>query len=591
MKNKRKAQAQAGGNNKLLKRSPPISVVDDSVLSKIATSAAPRSAAGDHQVPDLSCSVWGLLTKGLQHEELLYRLVLLFLRPAGQCHTICAVDKDAAQNFYLALKQLCKATYFSDKMTKKQVKVNLSSLTSSTAIVTDTVAAAGMIRDSMGPRIKDVICIIHAFRTNEGHSHSGALFRNFPTATHVVLGATTQHLLSYPKRFPMPAGSFCHKASARIALAIKIVSLTSGIQLEPGLTERESPICTSDLSNQIIRLRNKLKVLMSEDIDAPHWDHSKKVIVDSIAKHKDIKVISNADTMIKMAVLGMVPSDIGGREAHGGASSGRTLARSQWMDRASGKSFGGSWSTIRCGASCDDISRRVCGNMNCMKDYFLNRASRMCTSTAACNLKSAATHEEAKGLFPKNVIQTLGLCKVVLFSWKPNPLGDDDTWGGRYGKACGHNEVAMFFARPFAPIEVLNTHLCSRASPAPGNKHYEGCLEFLTQQCCWFKKSMHIWDDSSFHFIDRGGRHSVTPKTNLLQYKLSKLRFLVDQCKWLCINEPDMGDISVMLTYCHLTVRISLCLSTITHGFPESVCNRIGSFLLLGSPSTWRECI
>ena len=34
-------------------------------------------------------------------------------------------------------------------------------------------------------------------------------------------------------------------------------------------------------------------------------------------------------------------------------------------------------------------------------------------------------------------------------------------WGGTWGKACGHNEVVMHVMRPFAPLEVVNTRVCS----------------------------------------------------------------------------------------------------------------------------------
>jgi hypothetical protein len=55
-------------------------------------------------------------------------------------------------------------------------------------------------------------------------------------------------------------------------------------------------------------------------------------------------------------------------------------------------------------------------------------------------------------------------------------------------------------------MEVLNTHVCSLKSPAPGNEGHDGCLEFLRAQCIFFGRSFTIWDDEFFHFIDSEGK-------------------------------------------------------------------------------------
>ena len=66
------------------------------------------------------------------------------------------------------------------------------------------------------------------------------------------------------------------------------------------------------------------------------------------------------------------------------------------------------------------------------------------------------------------------------------------------GKPCGHNEVVMHAVRPFAPLEVLNTRCCSRKAPAPGNKGFDGCLEFLACRCRAKKTPTTVWDSNAF---------------------------------------------------------------------------------------------
>ena len=68
-------------------------------------------------------------------------------------------------------------------------------------------------------------------------------------------------------------------------------------------------------------------------------------------------------------------------------------------------------------------------------------------------------------------------------------------------KACSHNETTMFFLRPFAPIEVLNSRVCSITSPAPGNNGFEGCLDFLRRACAESKRGMFYLDNESISYI------------------------------------------------------------------------------------------
>jgi hypothetical protein len=141
---------------------------------------------------------------------------------------------------------------------------------------------------------------------------------------------------------------------------------------------------------------------------------------------------------------------------------------------------------------------------------------------------------EEVDLASKKLLKQFKECKVVGFGWRPHNRGDDE-WGGPYGKCCGHNEVAMFFCRPFAPMEVLNTHVCSKASPAPGNEGYDGCLEFLQAQCRFFSRPMSVWDDSYFHFIGTDGVDRPLAKKSLLQWTPPRIRVVMENMRHLTV--------------------------------------------------------
>ena len=94
----------------------------------------------------------------------------------------------------------------------------------------------------------------------------------------------------------------------------------------------------------------------------------------------------------------------------------------------------------------------------------------------------------------------------------------------------------MHFLRPFAPLEVLNTHLCSAASPAPGNQGFHGCLEFLVAQTQWHSRASTVWDNEHFHFIDASGCHHKYKKENLLPLPLRVLKILILNLKAFTIE-------------------------------------------------------
>lgn len=89
------------------------------------------------------------------------------------------------------------------------------------------------------------------------------------------------------------------------------------------------------------------------------------------------------------------------------------------------------------------------------------------------------------------------------------------------------DKVVLQHLRPFAPLEVINTRVCSKASPAPGNTGFDGCLELLSLTCRAHGRALTVWDDSSFIHVDKAGACSTLPKQAMLHVPLPALRFLV----------------------------------------------------------------
>lgn len=75
-------------------------------------------------------------------------------------------------------------------------------------------------------------------------------------------------------------------------------------------------------------------------------------------------------------------------------------------------------------------------------------------------------------------------------------------------------------------MEVMNTRVCSKASPAPGNTGFDGCLELLSLECRARERALTVWDDASFHHIDKAGVCSSLRKQAMLHLSLPALRFL-----------------------------------------------------------------
>ena len=255
---------------------------------------------------------------------------------------------------------------------------------------------------------------------------------------------------------------------------------------------------------------------------------------------------SNKSLRLKMEILGMlhVPDKV---ELAKQVESGRSLASTRWIDQASGHSQGWPWGVVRYGASCDSCSRNVQEVVQSLRDYVDSKAGR-----------KLPKREQEIDVVPRRLKTTLAKqCRVVAFGWRPSVFGDGEEWGGRFGKACAHNEVSMFFARPFFPLEVLNTHVCSMKSPAPGNEGHDGCMEFLRAQCIFFSQPFTVWDDKNFHWIDAKGTVSSLKKSSLLHLSDLRLKLLVPNLRRWTIESEGRRSPSEMIEAINLLLDIA----------------------------------
>ena len=396
------------------------------------------------------------------------------------------------------------------------------------------------------------------------------------------------------------------------------------------------------IAGKIEALRNKLKILMN--VPLPESKDEKRKTVDDKGKDKEnevkattkkienigeknTKIDSSATLREKMEILAMIVMPSKGGEVHKLAELGRSLAATRWMDSAissaassasasalstsslsstSSSSSSGIGSSIGSGSSNVKGSQSVTGNAVCGECYpwgdvrygasydseslkardILNAFRDYVNSKAGGRVPKRLEEEKNVG---KKLVKILKGCRIVGFGWRPHIRGDGE-WGGAYGKCCGHNEVVMFYCRPFAPMEVLNTHVCSKVSPAPGNEGYDGCLEFLQAQCRWFKKNMTVWDDKYFHFIGSDGVDRPVSKNVLLSQSVPKLKIQMLNMRYLTVQSE--GQIAPQILLDTIELFLSLASgSAIIDGLKCSlkVHRLICSYLLLGSSSSWAK--
>jgi hypothetical protein len=331
---------------------------------------------------------------------------------------------------------------------------------------------------------------------------------------------------------------------------------------------------TTDTGNEFIKVIERYSKLLPE-----------LLIVHPAGSESGPKILRK-----KMIILGMITdSAVASHNLHDKAELGRSLALTRWLDGMSGFDVGCPWGAVRAGASCDCVSLAAREVVSACRDFVTQKSQKLlaCKPSAPkeggkSTVESGAQQQKAarsKKLVKKHheqdmapqavmkasrqqqlqapfhkdsaapgVTNAAAVVSLTGLGWHPNHHPDNiEEWGGSFGKACGHNEVAMFTARPFAPFEVINTHICSARSPAPGNLGYDGCLEFLSAQCRWFQRSFVAWDDAAFYVIDNQGSVQRLRKEMLLKLPLKCLNQLMTHLKAVSV-EAARGTMKVLST-------------------------------------------
>ncbi|KAG3007245.1 hypothetical protein JG687_00006627 [Phytophthora cactorum] len=253
----------------------------------------------------------------------------------------------------------------------------------------------------------------------------------------------------------------------------------------------------------------------------------------------------------KLKVLGLVTVNAAVGTA---LTDERTSAQTQWMDFAEGRAHGGQWEgAVRHGSSKDATSLVV--------------RKKLCAARG--NAKNTS----------------------FLSKWAPNkePV-DTEKWGGAFGKVCGHNEVVMNELRAFYPQEVLNSKVCSKLFPAPGNQGFDGCLEHLRYACMTQSTSMSLWDAEYFVFISSRGRITWSKKNQLLSLSLASLQCLVPALRsWTAACGGHMPPRAVLRAI-QLCCQLGSGDRRPTDGkLPPKALKRIMSFAFGGSARLWRQ--
>ncbi|KAF1319378.1 hypothetical protein FI667_g13217, partial [Globisporangium splendens] len=325
---------------------------------------------------------------------------------------------------------------------------------------------------------------------------------------------------------------------------------------EDGTTKRKKgkkKVLSPD-EQRLQALTQKLMLLVARKLEDPNA--KKKGTAASQQPGTNDSTMTTQDGKEKLELLGLVTLSA----AVGASLSGdeRLPAQTQWMDAASGKQFGGTWDgCIRHGASKD-------------------------ASSLALRKKFVA------------VVQSNNKDQSLLGRWKPNKNPADlDKWGGAYGKVCGHNEVVMHSLRPFYPQEVLNSRVCSKVFPAPGNQGFDGCLEHLRLECLAECTPMTLWDAESFIYISGDGHVTWTKKNQLLGLSLAGLQCLMAAMRtWTLACEGRVAPktiVEAIQVCCQLGNGDLRPSATSSSSLEVKLLKRIMSFALGGSVRLWKQ--
>eukprot|EP00605_Chrysophyceae_sp_TOSAG23-4_P000127 GSChrysophyteH1.ASY1.ANO1.146.1 assembled CDS len=312
------------------------------------------------------------------------------------------------------------------------------------------------------------------------------------------------------------------------------------------------------LAGRMDSLKAKLKIAMCSPL--PGYEPWENVTTSSTKASPDIEIpktpeltqqCSSKSRRLRMELLGMVRTP-SAEEIRFQAVTGRNLAATRWLDGMScadavaqtmsdedGQLLSQSWKIIRLGAKCDSVSARVRTIVEGFRGFVSHHTGR--------NMPKREEEVQLLMSLSNGTRNALTSGRITALGWRPSSFGGEE-WGGNFGKCCAHNEVAMFYIRPFFPQEVLNTHVCSRSSPAPGNEGFDGCLEFLVAQSRFFQKAMTVWDDRYFHHIASDGEHTRVEKNEfVLRYSEAGLKDFMDDLRRWTIETRGVFPISKFL--------------------------------------------
>jgi hypothetical protein len=605
--------------------------------------------------PKVDGFAWPFKNKGNDIVADIYFLATNEARPL-----LILVDPKQLQNIVGTLKLLETTVTSISPKTCNKATLNSAKNSAITVVTVDKIADILQIKPPINFKT-----VIHT--TGSTHESRTA---QLSKAKRVFCADSSAMLQTVKSRYDPPKTPLTSlaDAKARAMVALKLSNLLKSTGSGAAAGAVDGQVITSasgaaaDLANQISSLKNKLAVLLAGDAismhvaqgnaadqsaptgSAPSTGHSAPV------RTKD----SNKMRRVKMQLLGML--DDGGMAFAG--STGRALAATRWMDGLPGELAGAPWVGVcRMGASVDEASAQARQRVQAgraLVEHFMRKkyiADHSQSQGAQGEVKRTVqvvmtganglprwTSEEEWTCLPTAVRNQLKDSVIAVTGWRPNPhCKDDEEWGGPYGKCCAHNEVAMHFVRPFHPMEVLNTHVCSCRSPAPGNallstggsggsteggrKGFDGCLEFLATQSRWRSRSQTVWDTTSIHHIDSEGRHRAYPKASLLRLSRSCLECVVPNLRMLTVQTEGQVDPLQLLQLMGLYMKIGvgdcaladMCTrsnlgrkkkkgrsnsSSTTSGESDrqegaavrsKVQGLVCSYLLHGDPQVWRE--
>eukprot|EP00903_Cladosiphon_okamuranus_P009531 g9080.t1 len=541
----------------------------------------------------------------------------------GGCHAVVFVENTAvAQELIGMLKALSLTAYaVHDRTPKAQAQEHIkrflaapSAERSSVLVLTNAALArsppsVGPVKPAHGPFLR----IVH-FDAPEGEKNAaarGRVAKSFSrgrgarTVEEVYLGGEGRDTVALaPFSFDGAGMGFIRSRLIVAKKLSKAVALSAGEGEDRGMQraataaglEWDGDAGQSDTgaaaakrekrrahAQQAAALRQKVSVLLCQPL-LPQ--PSSAATSTTTASSKTAVQQSSKELRKKMAVLGMIHGPQGGAAGtplddaagaggkdKGGAGAGapeeRAAAQTRWLDGCNGEVFGGAWAgSVRRGASCDCTSREVRARVEAAK-----RAGRGGGGSGGGGGKGGAG---------------LDATTAALAKWNPNPdTPDPERWGGRWGKPCGHNEVVLQHLRPFAPMEVVNTRVCSRTSPAPGNAGFDGCLELLSLTCRAHERALTVWDETSFVHIDGAGACSSLPKQSMLRLSLPTLRFLMKNMRGFTVcgggREPPREVARAVILSAGWGAKQSKF-----GPLSAELSRRVLSFVLSGDVATWR---